>query len=241
MIAANGDIYSRQYEGLYCIRCERFYKPEELIDERCPIHGTVPERVDEENYFFRLSAYEDRLRDLITSNEMVVQPEHRREEMLSFINQGLEDSALRSRSRSGWACRCPATPTSDVRLGRRASNDITALDYADDASSSSILADNRTASTSSLGHHSLPSLLAGDAGAAGLPTRGRSNVPSSSRNDGEKMSKPRQRRRPDRVVDQYGVDAVRYGCCAHPRTSDATFVPAAGGRYNTDLATISAT
>jgi len=60
-----GDIYKRQYQGQYCIRCERFYKPEELVDGRCPIHGTVPELVDEENYFFRLTNYQDHLRKLI--------------------------------------------------------------------------------------------------------------------------------------------------------------------------------
>ncbi|MBO0236807.1 class I tRNA ligase family protein, partial [Vibrio parahaemolyticus] len=53
--AANGDIYKRHYQGKYCIRCERFYREEELVDGTCPIHGTVPETVDEENYFFRLS------------------------------------------------------------------------------------------------------------------------------------------------------------------------------------------
>jgi methionyl-tRNA synthetase len=54
-----GDVYKRGYRGLYCVRCERFYATEELADGRCPEHGIVPEVVEEENYFFRLSRYAD--------------------------------------------------------------------------------------------------------------------------------------------------------------------------------------
>ncbi|HYY44097.1 MAG TPA: class I tRNA ligase family protein, partial [Actinomycetota bacterium] len=56
-----GDIYLGSYEGLYCVGCEAFKTPEELVDGKCPLHGTVPDRVEEENYFFRLSKYQDRL------------------------------------------------------------------------------------------------------------------------------------------------------------------------------------
>ena len=55
--AARGDVYRRPYRGLYCVRCERFVAPDELLDGRCPEHETVPEAVEEENYFFRLSRY----------------------------------------------------------------------------------------------------------------------------------------------------------------------------------------
>jgi len=63
--AASGDIYKRAYSGLYCIGCEQFYKPTELTDGRCPEHGTKPERVEEDNYFFRLSRYQAPLRDAL--------------------------------------------------------------------------------------------------------------------------------------------------------------------------------
>jgi len=53
--ARAGDVYRRPYRGLYCVRCERFYTPEELVDGRCPEHDIAPEIVEEENYFFRLS------------------------------------------------------------------------------------------------------------------------------------------------------------------------------------------
>ena len=60
-----GDIYKRHYQGNYCIKCERFYREEELVDGKCPIHETTPEAVDEENYFFALSKYQDKLIELI--------------------------------------------------------------------------------------------------------------------------------------------------------------------------------
>jgi len=58
---ASGDLYPRAYEGLYCVGCEQFYEPAELVDGRCPEHLTEPERVREQNWFFRLSRYQDDL------------------------------------------------------------------------------------------------------------------------------------------------------------------------------------
>src|SRR5690606_13672855 len=66
MVAAD-DVYTKSYSGLYCVGCEQFYTGDELIDGRCPEHGTVPEVVEEENAFFRLSRYQQQLHDLIAS------------------------------------------------------------------------------------------------------------------------------------------------------------------------------
>src|ERR1700752_842280 len=63
--AASGDLYRRHYEGLYCVGCEQFHGEAERAGGRCPDHGTVPELVSEDNWFFRLSRYSGRLRDLI--------------------------------------------------------------------------------------------------------------------------------------------------------------------------------
>src|SRR5258708_251599 len=95
------DIYKKSYQGLYCVGCERYYKEGELIDGRCPVHLTVPEVVDEENYFFKLSKYEKRIRDLIASDAVFVTPEKIKNEMLAFIDRGLEDFSIsRSLSRA---------------------------------------------------------------------------------------------------------------------------------------------
>jgi methionyl-tRNA synthetase len=244
-MAANGDIYLRQYQGLYCVKCERFYKPEELIDERCPVHGTEPERVDEENYFFRLSAYEDRLRDLITSNEMLVQPEHRREEMLSFINQGLEDFSIsRQASRGqGWGVPVPSDPNQVMYVWVDAlSNYITALDYATDGELFQrywLDSPNRVhvVGKDIIRFHVIywPAMLL----SAQLPPPSEVNIHEFLSHDGLKMSKSRGNVvDPLLLVDQYGSDAVRYWLLRDmPRTSDGDFsYQRLEDRYNTDLA-----
>lgn len=98
---ASGDLYKKTYQGIYCIGCEQFYKESELKDGKCPIHLTMPEKVDEENYFFRLSKYQKQIRDLIEGNKVFVTPEKIKHEVLAFIDRGLEDfSVSRSLSRA---------------------------------------------------------------------------------------------------------------------------------------------
>ncbi|WP_433191516.1 class I tRNA ligase family protein [Actinoallomurus sp. CA-150999] len=80
---AAGDLYRKHYEGLYCVGCEQFYTPAELDDGRCPEHGTAPQRVAEENWFFRLSHYAGRLHDLIESGRLRIEPAERRNEVLT--------------------------------------------------------------------------------------------------------------------------------------------------------------
>ncbi|GAA1895284.1 methionine--tRNA ligase [Asanoa iriomotensis] len=108
-MAAAGDIYSRAYEGLYCVGCEQFYEPAELVDGRCPEHLTAPEPVREQNYFFRLSRYQDDLLKCLESGEVVIHPETRRNEVISFVRAGLQDiSVSRSAQRArGWGIPVP--------------------------------------------------------------------------------------------------------------------------------------
>jgi len=107
---ANGDIYKKTYRGLYCVGCEMFYTDSELVEGKCPEHHTKPELIEEENYFFRLSKYQQRLEELIESDELVVLPETRKNEVLSFIKSGLEDfSVSRSEKRAhGWGIPVPS-------------------------------------------------------------------------------------------------------------------------------------
>src|SRR3990170_2889755 len=77
------DIYQKKYRGLYCVGCEQFYTEKELVDGKCPEHGTVPENVEEENYFFRLSKYQDRLKKLIESDEIKIVPPSRKNQVIS--------------------------------------------------------------------------------------------------------------------------------------------------------------
>ena len=130
--AAGGDLYQKHYEGLYCVGCEQFYKPAELRAGRCPEHGTEPQRVAEENWFFRLSRYADQLYDLISSGRLRIEPAERRNEVLGFIAGGLEDfSASRSTARArGWGIPVPDDPSQVIYVWWDAlGNYITAPGY----------------------------------------------------------------------------------------------------------------
>jgi methionyl-tRNA synthetase len=130
--AASGDLYLKRYEGLYCVGCEQFYKPSELRGGRCPEHGTEPQRVAEENWFFRLSRYADQLHRLISSGRLRIEPAARRNEVLGFIEGGLEDfSASRSTARArGWGIPVPDDPSQVIYVWWDAlGNYVTALGY----------------------------------------------------------------------------------------------------------------
>ena len=131
--AASGDLYRRHYEGLYCVGCEQFYTTAELADGRCPDHGTVPDLVSEENWFFRLSRYAGQLRGLITDGTIRIEPAERRNEVLALIDGGLEDfSVSRSTERArGWGIPVPDDPGQVIYVWWDAlGNYLTALDYA---------------------------------------------------------------------------------------------------------------
>ncbi len=130
--AARGDLYRKDYQGLYCVGCEQFYKPAELTDGRCPEHGTTPELVAERNWFFRLSRYGEQLEELIGSGRLRIEPAARRNEVLAFIRAGLEDiSVSRSVSRArGWGIPVPGDPGQVIYVWFDAlSNYISALGY----------------------------------------------------------------------------------------------------------------
>jgi methionyl-tRNA synthetase len=109
---AAGDLYRGRYEGLYCVGCESYYTPDELAAGRCPEHGTEPERLAEDNWFFRLSRHAGPLRAAIDSGRLRIEPEGRRNEVLALIDGGLPDfSVSRSRARArGWGIPVPDDP-----------------------------------------------------------------------------------------------------------------------------------
>ncbi len=103
----NGDIYKDRYEGLYCVSCEDYYREEDLLEGGlCPIHHTPVEHFSEDNYFFRLSNYGDALLAHIDANPDFVFPPTRRNEVVGFINQGLEDFSI-SRASLDWGIPIP--------------------------------------------------------------------------------------------------------------------------------------
>jgi methionyl-tRNA synthetase len=104
----NGDIYFAEYEGLYCVECERFYTERELVDGKCPDHQTTPKVIREANYFFRMSKYQDWLIEHINENPDFIRPERYRNEALSFLKEPLEDLCIsRPKSRLTWGISLP--------------------------------------------------------------------------------------------------------------------------------------
>ncbi len=100
------DIFKGHYEGWYCVPCETFFAGNELVDDKCPECGRAVEWVQEENYYFRLSAYGDRLLAHIDSHPEFLQPEFRKNEVVSFIKQGLRDVSI-TRANRGWGIPVP--------------------------------------------------------------------------------------------------------------------------------------
>jgi methionyl-tRNA synthetase len=102
----NGDVYEDTYSGWYCVSCEAFYTDAELVEGNCPIHGTTPEWIEEKNYFFRLSAYQERLLELYDARPDFVLPAFRYNEARSFIERGLQDFSI-SRAGQPWGVPLP--------------------------------------------------------------------------------------------------------------------------------------
>jgi methionyl-tRNA synthetase len=110
---ASGDVYESTYSGLYCTGCEAFYAETDLIDGLCPLHGTRPEFVEERNWFFRLGAYAERLLALYDERPAFVLPRSRYNEARSFIAGGLEDISL-SRASIDWGVPVPWDPDQTI-------------------------------------------------------------------------------------------------------------------------------
>ncbi|MBI4173955.1 MAG: methionine--tRNA ligase [Candidatus Aenigmarchaeota archaeon] len=103
----NGDIYKGKYEGLYCENCEAFLVPADLADGKCALHKKEPKMLAEENYFFRLSKYQQQLLRHLEEHPDFVMPKERRNEVLSFVRSGLKDISI-SRPNIDWGIRLPA-------------------------------------------------------------------------------------------------------------------------------------
>ena len=128
------DIYKQHYSGWYCVGCEDFYTEKDFPDKICPDHGTPLELVEEENYFFKLSNYQDALLKLIESGELRIVPATKRNEILSFIKGGLRDFSIsRSRKRAGdWGISVPGDDDQVMYVWYDAlANYVTALDLSE--------------------------------------------------------------------------------------------------------------
>jgi methionyl-tRNA synthetase len=107
-IHARGDIYFDRYTGLYCFGCERFYQERELVDGVCPDHRTPPSEIAEENYFFRMEKYQERLLRLLEERPELVMPDGYRREVLALLREPIGDLCIsRPKTRLTWGIELP--------------------------------------------------------------------------------------------------------------------------------------
>ncbi len=236
----NGYVYEGVYEGWYCPRCARFYAEAELgPGHSCPIHEIELDRVREENWFFRLSAFEDDLKRLYAERPDFVQPEARRNEVLSFIESGLEDVSL-SRPQLTWGVPLPWDPGQVMYVWFDALlNYVTALSYARDGED---LTDRFWPAFHIIGKdilrfHSVywPAFLM----AAGMEPPKRMFIHGFLLMGEKKMSKSLGNvLDPFAVIERFGADALRFYCFREVSFGQDGSVSAAGfeSRYEAELA-----
>jgi methionyl-tRNA synthetase len=233
------DIYLGEYEGWYCVPCEAYYTEGDLIDGNCPIHDRPAELMREENYFFRLSAYADRLLEHYGANPLAVQPEARRNEVLSLIRGGLQDFSI-SRTSFTWGVPLPWDAKHITYVWFDAlTNYITAAGYVADPETFDRVwpADIHMIGKDLIRFHAVywPAMLM--AGGVELPRQvwahGFLTV------GGMKMSKTNATGiHPFELLDHFGVDAYRYYFMREIQFGqDGSFSwEAMAERYNADLA-----
>jgi len=227
----NGDIYKKEYEGLYCMGCEAFVKEKDLVNGLCPLHQQKPEIIKEENYFFRLSKYADIVKEKIVSGKIKIIPESRKNEIISFINQGVEDvSCSRSSVNLRWGIPVPNDDSQTIYVWFEA-----LVNYL--FPEKRWPADVHCIGKDIFRFHALwwPAMLL----SLGLPLPGIIFVHGYITSSGQKISKSLGNVvDPFKLIEKYGVDALRYFLLREiPSTEDGDFTEEKFiGRYNADLA-----
>ncbi len=212
----NGDIYKKKYKGLYCVGCECFYKEDELEKQGdqyfCPEHKKPVEVIEEENYFFKLSKYQDKLIEAIRNDIYQVIPESRKNEVMSFIEKGLEDFSIsRSKERAhDWGIPVPNDDSQIMYVWYDAlSNYLTGIGYPDEKYKNWWPAQMHVIGKGITRFHAIywPAMLL----SAGISLPEKLFVHGYITVEGEKMSKSLGNiKDPIKVVDKYGQDSIRY-------------------------------
>ncbi len=222
------DIYKSKYTGWYCVGCEE-YKTETEVKENngvCPLHDKKYEKLEEENFFFKLSAYSDKLLALIDSGEFEIVPENRKTEILNVIRGGLTDiSVSRPKKKLPWGIPVPGDTTQVMYVWFEAlMNYITVLDYPNGADFKKFWpTDLQIVGKDNLRFHAAiyPAMLL----SAKLPVLKRLFVHGHLTSGGKKMSKTIGNIvNTEDIVKKYGSDAFRYFFLRHvPSYSDGDF------------------
>lgn len=209
----NGDIEKKKYKAFYCVGCEGFLSKSDLVDGKCPYHGKEPELVEEENWFFKLSKYQERLKKIIETDELKIIPESRKNEVLSFLNQGLDDvSFSRESKKLYWGIPVPGDDSQTIYVWCDAlTNYISAIDYEKEGAKFKKYwpADLHIIGKDILRFHALywPAMLL----SAGVKLPKSILVHGFINSGGKKMSKSLGNViDPKEIIDKYGAEALRY-------------------------------
>lgn len=239
-----GDIYKKEYEGLYCVGHEAFITEKDLVDGKCPDHGTVPEFLKEENYFFKLSKYTGPIKEKILSGELDIYPQSRRNEILSLLEEGLQDVSFSRPRKADWpqglGVPVPGDDSQVMYVWCDAlANYITALGYANEGDLYKTFwpANVHVLGKDILRFHSAiwPAMLI----SAGVPLPKALLVHGFITSGGKKMSKTLGNViDPEELLQEYGTDAVRYFLARHisPFEDGDITREAVKHAYNADLA-----
>lgn len=239
-----GEVYKGSYEGPYCVGCEEFKLPGDLVDgpdgvKLCPIHGRPVDWLAEENYFFRMSAYTDRLLAYYEEHPEFIEPATARNEVVKFVEQGLQDLSI-SRSTFDWGIPIPWDPKHVLYVWIDALlNYATAVGYGTDPERFARIwpADVHLVGKDILRFHAViwPAMLM----AAGLPLPRKVFGHGWLLVGGEKMSKSKLTGiAPAQITDHFGTDAFRYYFLrAIPFGQDGSFSwEDISARYTSELA-----
>lgn len=210
-IYEKGDIYKGAYKGLYCTPCESFWLERQLVDGKCPDCGREVKEVAEEAYFFKISKYADRLLQYIEEHPDFIQPVSRRNEMINFIKQGLDDLCI-SRTSFDWGIPVPINPKHVIYVWFDAlTNYLTPIGYLDDSEKFHKFwpADLHLVGKEIVRFHTIiwPIILM----ALDLPLPKKVYGHGWLVVDGDKMSKSKGNVvDPIGLIDEFGADAIRY-------------------------------
>ncbi|MBV9172599.1 MAG: methionine--tRNA ligase, partial [Chloroflexi bacterium] len=237
-LQASGDLYRGTYEGAYCPRCEAYYQSNELTHGGCPIHGLPCEDVREENWFFRLSRYQQTLEHLVGETDFV-QPATARNELLGVLREGLRDFST-TRANVRWGIPVPESPGEVIYVWVEAlASYLTGIGFPDDQTHFARYWPSAVhlIGKEILRFHGLywPALLL----SAGLPVPTRIFAHGWLTREGRKISKSTGNGiDPLQLVEHYGADAVRYYFLRTvPFGQDGDYTAASFlGTYNADLA-----
>lgn len=208
----NDVLYEGEYQGLYCVGCEKFMTESELVDGKCPDHNKEPELLSEKNWFFRLKDFLPAIRQKIESGELIIYPEGRKKEVLGLIQQGVPDISIsRSSKAVSWGIDLPWDDDQKTYVWLDAlSNYITALDYPDGDNFKKFWpADVQLMALDILKFHTLlwPAILM----ALGLDLPKSMYIHGFFTINGKKMSKTLGNViSPNELVEKYGPEVTKY-------------------------------